>query len=1130
MKKLKARLHLSRKRFRSPESEHSTQDSRGTTTSSTDNIGVLSRHTQHLQQRSQCSSSAASHTTEPGKISTTDDLQRLRVEPLVCSVRLDPDSDLALVHKELHGALKKLETVLSKAPATLNFRSNFQDAEKRDSPISFADMVRELRALHDTSEKGIEARIGKVMTALHPLMKVGLGLTETVGASADSLLQDDYILNKLGKLRREKLDSVVVIAAVKMQIAITDFLREAILWLRKHYISKVTTAAISQDLNSARKALNRAKEALRNTLSSHLVLTVMSREADARRQEMLRYICSDQDYYLNLNKPRNINDSRLPQTGISILKDKAYKPWLNGKVFTLWCSGLAGAGKTFAASALIDDLEQSRDSDLGLAHYYCEFDQRHKQNIRSLVASLTRQLLTQNEDYFDEICDEVRIRGQALPLADVRVLLHKSIKAFRSTYVIIDALDEFASSQDQRSELAELLAKLREETGLGRLRLCITSRPANSIFEILSPATEILIRASEGDIAQYVRRAFECSRHGRSLRKQDSELVKDVVTAVVTKSDGIFKLAALQTEHAILAKNPQDARDTIKHLKTDIFSYYESAFERIQAKPAVERAMVIKLLTWVFYARDVLCLPMLSIALGIENQSIDVEHAQLWAVPDPESYISASEGLLTLKPYNSVKSKENWLRFSYPDILVCQLSHETVGLFLSNHVELLLPNGNWMILHAYINYLTQDEFRHFNNAASNHWINDVIWREKEEETNSLDPSNALWLFSLIAHSWGDYAEAVLEDLPELFHQIEEFLTAIDTVCKTKGPSPCTLLQYCIRNGWSILFQLLLSNGADPNLTNKGHAKYSPPYSPLAEALWSPRTTGREKIMKILLQDPRVDPNGHSWLGSSVLQNICTGELMPGGDVSLELMQCLLRRKDLNVNEDSCSGFGPLEWAIRTCRPGYVKLLLARRDIDLNACDYNGKSILSKVITSRTYGPNDKTFGDFLEGFRSLVNDKRLKVNARDRCGKTALHDALGDGLVVRLRYDGKLRLSSHFDWSRKMEVRLAIIRTLISSGRVEINLIDNKGHSVLDYAHLCISYLQTYLDLEEIKAIETGGQDAVNNLRCSFGNLAEPDPKTSKYFLACISMVLVRELTRMLKDAGELGYGLTPSI
>ena len=360
--------------------------------------------------------------------------------------------------------------------------------------------------------------------------------TEEIVNELDSLLQDHYILNELGKLRGNKFDDTIVTAAIKMQTAITNFLREGIIWLRKHYLSKVAATAISQDFNSAKKALSRTKEALRDALSRQSALIAMSQEADIRRQKKLNKICPDQDYFLHLKKQRNINDTRLPQTAASILKSDIYEPWRNGEILTLWCSGLAGAGKTFAASALIDELEQSKDSGTGLAYYYCEFDQRLKQDIRSLIASLTRQLLAQNEDY----CDKIRIKEQEVALTEIKVLLCKSINTFKTTYMIIDAMDEFASSQDQRCELAEVLTKLREEVKPGKLRLCITSRPADSIFEILSPATKIPIRASEADITQYIQQAFQRSMHGRLLQKQDPSLVIDVVTAVVSKCGEMY--------------------------------------------------------------------------------------------------------------------------------------------------------------------------------------------------------------------------------------------------------------------------------------------------------------------------------------------------------------------------------------------------------------------------------------------------------------------------------------------------------------------------------------------------------------------------------------------------------------
>ena len=78
-----------------------------------------------------------------------------------------------------------------------------------------------------------------------------------------------------------------------------------------------------------------------------------------------------------------------------------------------------------------------------------------------------------------------------------------------------------------------------------------------------------------------------------------------------------FKHASLQVDHIIKADSPQDARDTLERLKSDIDAYYQVAIDRINAKPEKERALVVKLLTWIFYSQRRLTADELRVALAI---------------------------------------------------------------------------------------------------------------------------------------------------------------------------------------------------------------------------------------------------------------------------------------------------------------------------------------------------------------------------------------------------------------------------------------------------------------------------------------------------------------------------------
>ena len=357
--------------------------------------------------------------------------------------------------------------------------------------------------------------------------------TEAVLTGLDILLEDRHFLHKLRHIPPDAVDENVLVQAVKLQTAQTDFLTRAVSWLRQNYLTRTSSIAAGLDhVDDAKATLQKARDALRMSITDDLYLTVKWRMIESQERKKLEVVCPHNRHLVHLSKQRDLHDDRIPDTGRSIVEDVAYRDWRDGDLPIIWCSGLGGAGKTYAASAVIDGLE-FHAGDYGLAYFFCEFNRRQEQDDRSILAALTRQLLARKP----ALCSDLPRNGEILSIKELQQLFVKVVRSFDATFIIIDALDEFSEDVSRRYRLAEMLVVLQKQIGPKRCRICITSRPAKSIFDVLINAKEIEVRVSEAEIGQYIENAFELDPHAKSMARQDPGHVADAITLISKKSD-----------------------------------------------------------------------------------------------------------------------------------------------------------------------------------------------------------------------------------------------------------------------------------------------------------------------------------------------------------------------------------------------------------------------------------------------------------------------------------------------------------------------------------------------------------------------------------------------------------------
>jgi hypothetical protein len=196
----------------------------------------------------------------------------------------------------------------------------------------------------------------------------------------------------------------------------------------------------------------------------------------------------------------------------------------------------------------VHHLQQVFDQDnVAVLYVYCDYKDSVNQTDRNLFASLAKQSILQQRDLPTEAktlfsrCKNVEISPSSEQCLD---LLKFSVKHFRRTFVVLDALDELLPFEDDGySPQIPLLSELNniQQEVPGRLALFITSREIYSIKEQLHDTTRLDIRANDRDVRSYVRSRI-CDEKKFAFASQiraNLDISNEIEEKVVEKAQGM---------------------------------------------------------------------------------------------------------------------------------------------------------------------------------------------------------------------------------------------------------------------------------------------------------------------------------------------------------------------------------------------------------------------------------------------------------------------------------------------------------------------------------------------------------------------------------------------------------------
>ncbi|OCK73447.1 hypothetical protein K432DRAFT_340288, partial [Lepidopterella palustris CBS 459.81] len=280
---------------------------------------------------------------------------------------------------------------------------------------------------------------------------------------------------------------------------------------------------------------------------------------------------------------------RTPDTGEWLLNHIQYQNWRSAnESMILWLHGVPGAGKTKLVSKVVDDLIDHPRHE-ALAYFYCDCNQGPRREPENILRSFVKQLsFSPKEDAIHHCLVQIyhqKERGgfpsNKITCAESERLLLQLIEAYQhtTTTLIVDALDE--CDANLRGELIEAFHRLIAKSK--KLKIFISSRRDDDIKNQLEEKTNVGIEATDNhaDISKFVVEAIRENEKERRI-PIPVDLQQEIIHTLSNKSQGVFQWASLQIGQVLSLTIPDDIRNCLGKLPSDLKNAYDEIYSTIQ--------------------------------------------------------------------------------------------------------------------------------------------------------------------------------------------------------------------------------------------------------------------------------------------------------------------------------------------------------------------------------------------------------------------------------------------------------------------------------------------------------------------------------------------------------------------
>ena len=269
-----------------------------------------------------------------------------------------------------------------------------------------------------------------------------------------------------------------------------------------------------------------------------------------------------------------------------VCRRQEYKDWKTAQVsYHFQCTGILGSGKTVLSANIIDDLRLTIPNAV-VAYFFCRYDEAISLKARTVIGSLTRQLIEATTLVYDESMGDSSTTIAHDKDRLLRYLKRILPKSGNTYFIALDGVDE-CNESDARG-IFSWLQELRQACSCFKF-YCSNQPNFNLQDEFPWPRlTSVPMSENSEEIAYYIEAAIkDCLQTGQ-LSIGDLAIKSVIHDALVQGAQGMFLWVTFQPQSICSQRTDADIIKTLQTLPKDLPDTFNRVLEKISQSGMID--------------------------------------------------------------------------------------------------------------------------------------------------------------------------------------------------------------------------------------------------------------------------------------------------------------------------------------------------------------------------------------------------------------------------------------------------------------------------------------------------------------------------------------------------------------